>query len=247
MHRPMLLLRLLLLLLLMQAATAQESGPPRPAGFIYDDARLFDDAKRAELAQLLERTKAESGVAVMLATFTYTSGTTINQRAQQLATTWLGAEPGMIFAFDRGSSQPAITVSPGLWARYPADDLTMLVLRASRVLTRPPPVADQRLAEAVADAAAGLSQLEAQRLARQQPFTRDDRTFAATALITLAGLGLLAIWGSKRLRHRREELHETFTFPDVEVGMRLGAPYGGGTSAEVAGRKSHPSPPAQSS
>jgi hypothetical protein len=207
--------------------------PSRPASLVYDDARLFNDLQRQEMEQLLARTQADLGVTVVIATFTYISGATINERANQLAGQWLGAEPGMIFAFNRGANQPAISVSPGFWQRYPADEITLLVLQTGQAFGSGPPVPEDRMRDGVKFAVAGLQTMESHRLGRLKLFNREDQTMAViiAAALVMAGMGALLV--SHRLRRRRQMNEKVFYFPDFEVGMRLGAPFGGGTAAET--------------
>lgn len=239
MRHPILLLPLLawLLAVTSQAATPQEPIPPLPPTGIQDDARLFNPEQTAKLIALLATTQQQTGVRITVATFTYTSGITVSQRSQRLAAAWLGNEPGLVFAFDRGSSQPAIAVSPGLWNTYPADDITMMVLRNSTVFTQGNPIPDERMVAAIEASATQITSLETTRRQRLKVFTKDDRQLATVVVIVLAVLGFASLWFSRRIRNKRAVQEETYLFPDVHVGLRLGAPFGGGTAAEVKGRE----------
>lgn len=238
-HPTLLLLPLFawLLAVTSQAAAPQEPLPALPPSSILDDARLFNPEQTAKLTSLLATCRQQTGVRITVATFTYTSGITVSQRAQRLALHWLGGEPGLVFAFDRGSSQPAIAVSPGLWNTYPADDITMMVLRNSTIFANGNPVPDERMVAVIEATAAQITNLETTRRQRLQVFTKDDRQLATVVILVLAALGGASLWFSRRIRHNRAVQEETYLFPDVHVSLRLGAPFGGGTAAEAKGRQ----------
>ncbi|WP_009959250.1 TPM domain-containing protein [Verrucomicrobium spinosum] len=236
MRTPILLL-LFAWLLAVPSHAAEEAIPPRPPSNIHDDARLFNPEQTAKLTALLASTQQQTGVRITVATFTYTSGITVSQRAQRLATAWLDKEPGLVFAFDRGSSQPAIAVSAGLWNTYPADDITIMVLRNSTVFTQGNPIPDERMVAAIETSAQQIASLETIRRQRLKVFTKNDRQLATVVIVVLALLGCASLWFSRRIRHKRAVQEETYLFPNVHVGLRLGAPFGGGTAAEVKGRK----------
>ncbi|HSJ04602.1 MAG: TPM domain-containing protein [Verrucomicrobium sp.] len=220
--------------------SAEPALPARPASHVYDDARVFSPEQIQKLESQLANAHQQVGASIDIATFTYITGGNTNQLAQTLATTWQGSEPGLILVFNRGTSQPAIAVSPGMWQKYPADDVTLAALRVSNVFSQGPPVPDERMMAATEFALAEISQLEKNRLARQQVFTADDRTLAIIVAVTLVIFGSAAILLSRRLRRRRDEVAETFTFPEVHVGLRLGAPFGGGKGVEVSGNDPPP-------
>lgn len=204
------------------------------AGFIEDSTRALTAAKKAELEQEMAAFEAETGVRLGIKTVAYldpgvSMRTTVRQARQALA----AEGPVALILVDRGKNGLGISHSPELWQRYP---LARLVEVLQRVLTRAEADSQQGIEKALLIAAkqwmADLRQLEKERQNAARLLQGPDQAL-------LLGCALLFVGGGFGLRslvtrRRRREVTDRrqFLFPDVVVGQRLGAPFGGGHLAD---------------
>lgn len=212
------------------AVAADTSAPP---GRIHDDARALPLELAETLSGEIRAFEAATGCQFYLATVSYLEGSSIRAYAKRLADAWLGGKAGVVLGFDRGSS--SFTFSPGeaLWKRYPVPALVEVFSAGGAVLRDDTKVLEQRLVEASRLCLREITRLERQRSAQSRLLSRQDRYFAIGFLAAtfVAALGVAALI----TRRREQEIASSVEhlFPPVEVGIRLGAPHGGGVIAEV--------------
>lgn len=205
--------------------------PPRPATGVHDETRLFTDVQKAELEAKLAQIQRRTGVSVFVTALTFSSDATARDTARRLAAAWCADIPGVVLLFDRGKAGTGLAVSPAVWRDYPADEVTALLGRTDDALSKADAGPEDRLQAAVTVALRELQNMHAARAVRQKPVTPAEMKLAKALAVVLAALLLLAAliarWSNLAQRRRTEK----FFFPDVEVGTRLGAPFGGGVVA----------------
>lgn len=208
--------------------------PPRPVDGIWDDARLLPDALHAELAADIRSVRAQTGCEVWLAAVTFVAGDqNIQGLARDLREAWTAGGPSIIIAFDRATSKHSIAPSASFWQRYP----TPMVIEALRASARPveqskAPV-EERVAAAVRELVSRIQTMEGARTRQHRLLTGREGVLAVLFLGLLTLGGLVAALGLKVWRAKRHEATRTYLLPEVQVGMRLGAPYGGGVVVEM--------------
>ena len=208
--------------------------PARPADGIWDDARLLPDAVHAELAADIHSVRDQAGCEVWLAAVTFVAGDqNIQGLARDLREAWTSGGPSVIIAFDRATSKHSIAPSASFWKRYP----TPMIIEALRASARPveqsnAPV-EERVAQATRELLSRIRAMEQARVRQHAVLTRREGLLAMLFLGLLAAGGLGAALGLNIWREKRREATRTYLLPEVEVGMRLGAPYGGGVVVEM--------------
>lgn len=199
-----------------------------PSSLIHDEAGLLVQPHSEELARDLQMTREKAGVTLHIATVPFlTGGTTVRDRALALANQWVGEQPGLVIAIDRGDGQGGIAASAGLWRRYPPDEVVLVLGDTTTLLADTRQPLDARLAHAVRLVSDRLVGMEMMRRAREQTLAAEETRLAgwfAAMLLIFSG----TVWAAVALWRRHETRRGAIFFPDVDVGTRLGAPFGGG-------------------
>ncbi len=218
-------------------------GPPpvqapwtRPNTFLIDEAGIFPDpAAATRLRQRLDAWSQETGLRLYVVSVTYppeTSGLTL---ANRLAVEWLHGSLGGIIVFDR--SQPDVLSFAGT----PQADrwlspvhLEKLHAGANDAATAAGESPSGRLEAAAAFLTTAYTKEGLPRLrASEQWIPQAQRRFLPWILASFAAcagvLYLFQRWQERSDRRRTT----TFLFPEVYVPQRLGAPHGGGVTAEA--------------
>lgn len=218
-------------LLSMLAAAAL---PPAPLDGIRDDARLFSDKGRQALASEMRSFTEKTGLAIFVDASTFLpTGTNARARAKALRPVWTGARDGVVICIDRSSQDPpGIELSDAIWNRDSEPEVLAMLdnnLRffSSRKL-------DEALTiEGVKMLMQRLTTLEDLARQRTRLWRPSDTLLAgAFAAILLVGM-LLTVVLSRLLRRSESDSAAEYWFPDVNVGQRFGAPFGGGVIVEL--------------
>lgn len=224
-----------MLVLLMLAAALRAATPP-PANFVADDATLFTQDAAATLSATLRGASKKLGVSLYVVTYPFLPvGETVRERATQLADEWCQEKPGVVIVVNRGNLQAHLVASPALWRRYPPDETVVAFGAATTLLAQPTLSPEERVQQAVATILQHLVKMENVRQARARPFARSEAHLAEAFALVLLGMACVT-WLLVSLWRRRQARRAAVYFPDVEVGTRLGAPFGGGVIG-VAGEK----------
>ncbi|MEZ5386271.1 MAG: hypothetical protein R3F13_12225 [Prosthecobacter sp.] len=231
--RPASLLSLVPALLLCLGGFAHAQGTP-PQDGILDDARALSDTMRRQLAEELQSFRDDLQCdAWITATSFPPADTTVRRQAQITRRAWSGERPAVLLAYDRASNSVAFSFAPALWDRYPAAQLIEIIQDARTVFADRSLTLEERFALATRQWTDRLRRMEAVRLRHALLLQRDERPFAqVVALILFGGALLAAILGYAARRHTASAEQRHY-LPDIEVGMRFGAPYGGGVMAET--------------
>lgn len=210
---------------------------PQPAGFIVDEAGVFrDPAAAAALDQQLTAWHRKTGLRLYLVSVTYPPSGLALPLADKLALEWLAGGMGGVIVYDRsqpdtltfgGSTHPDLWLSPVQLKQLHTNALAKGLAAGDKP--------DAWLPAAAAELQAGYERdglpllLEGQRWLPQNK--KRILPWVLGGFVLCAGfLYLFQRWQERADRRRRT----VFLFPEVYVPERLGAPHGGGITAETA-------------
>ena len=208
--------------------------PAPPADGILDETRALPLETRrklaAELSQFRQDLKCDAWIK---ATSFLANGSTIRREAQTSRRDLSATRPAVLMAYDRSSNSSAVSFAPVFWERYPAAELIEIMQEVRRILSDPKLSLDERLTRATRSWIDRLRRMESVRLRQSLWIQRREKSFVlAVPIILVVGAIIAALFGYlSRQRAARAALR--FLFPEVQVGMRFGAAYGGGVTAEI--------------
>lgn len=232
---PSILIRLLVamtMVLSVGGVMAQEMLLP-PENHVLDDTRALTDSQRAAVVAGFAKFRADFGYDLWLDTTTFLpTDRTIRQYARDLRRTWSGDNDAVILVYDRATDNHAFSFSPGVWNRYPTAGLILLLQNGVIVMADKQRPIDQRLNQITTDLIRRLRLLEKQRAQLATPLPTAHKRLASffipLLIIGAVTAGVAGIW----LRRQAVWTQWQVRFPAVQVGLRLGAPYGGGVTVE---------------
>ncbi len=225
------------------------SGPLKdfssaPPDSILDDARIFDDAGRADMVSVLRAAKKEHGYEFYIAAFTYVAGETVEERAVRLRDAWVRTPRGIVIVYERGSQKMTMCSHEAYYdflAKPELAEVFEAAYTAAAIYEDPAKRLYHATDALVFHLAETLRPLEQDR----QLFNEGMLKLLGAFFITIALLGLIG-FGMFRLQRwsdRRRSIQ--FRFPEVVVGKRLGAAFGGGVMAEMSFDETPAKPDAQ--
>lgn len=214
------------------AVMAQDMPVP-PDDHVLDDTRALTDGQRAAVVAGFAKFRADFGYDLWLDTTTFLpSDRTIRQYARDLRRTWSGNKDAIMLIYDRATDNHAFSFSPGVWERYPTAGLILLLQNGVTVMADKQRPIDQRLNQITTDLIRRLRLLEKQRAQLANPLPAAHKRLASffIPLLVIGAIlaGVAGIW----LRRQAVWTNWQVRFPAVQVGLRLGAPYGGGVIVE---------------
>ena len=221
------------LLLIAPAYSALSDSPP-PADRVFDDTRALEAPSRqiiaAELAELASDLKCDLWFTAV--TFP-ADNLTLRQQSHFTRERWSTDRPAILLAYSRSDNAVSFSFSPVFWDIYPTATLVEVTREAtSRIQDNKLPL-DERLVLAVQQFGQKIRELETARILQTQRFAPEEKQSLVTLAALLLGAAFVAaLVGilSRRGDHAAEkEMH----LPEVTVGLRLGAPFGGGHIAEI--------------
>lgn len=215
--------------------------PPAPEDRLLDESRVLarEPERRQAITAALAELEAKHGFRMYFVLYDSLFGRSLSGRAQELQAAWLGGKPGMVLVLETDTRDFMVgqaelqkrELEPGTELELPGPtDLSSLDLSGIlRELEGSLMTAHDRseFAERLgAGFARGVSAVLDQRAARPEGGTKGRMIALAIGLIAVTGLlALLVVAGLKRAEARSLE---RYVFPRISVGIRLGAPYGGG-------------------
>lgn len=209
-------------------------GVAQPADGIQDDTRALTAETLRQLAHELELFRDDLNCDAWITATSFTpAGVTVRRQAQITRREWSRERPAVLMAFDRASNSSAMSFAPDFWERYPATELVEIMQETHRILLDTQLTLDERLALATRSWIDQLRVLESVRLRQSLLIQRSEKRFALGILIVLAGGAAIAAVLGFASRRRTARTGRRFLFPEVQVGMRFGAAYGGGVTAEI--------------
>ncbi|HRH94356.1 MAG TPA: hypothetical protein PLB55_00405 [Prosthecobacter sp.] len=212
-------------------ATA-EAAPP--ADGILDDTRALSAETHRLLAEELNQFRQDLKCEAWITASSFTpAGLTVRKEAQIKRREWSGTRPAVLMAYDRASNSSAMSFAPDFWEKYPAAELVEIMQETRRILIDTKLTLDERLALATRAWIDRLRAMETVRLKQSLWIQRGEKRFALATLIVLAAGAVVAALLGFASRRRSTRANHRFLFPEVQVGMRFGAAYGGGVTAEI--------------
>ncbi|MEM1082994.1 MAG: TPM domain-containing protein [Verrucomicrobiota bacterium] len=215
--------------------------PPAPEGRILDDARLFAlkpealEALSARVSDFSERT----GYEVYVAIFNSLIGSDVTEQSRLLQEAWIGESAGVVLVmesdsakYELGWSQRPDAVAESGERRPLLDDEDLAPQERVRIiadLSRRRSAKKDSMESAESLITTFLDSLDRafeKPEGKEQPRWRFRVLMLGTGLMAcmlLLGL-LIGAW----IRRSDRKVEERLIFPEVTVGMRLGAPCGGG-------------------
>lgn len=210
------------------------AGAAPAAEALDDSTRVLDAEKSAVLRREIEAFTEATGVRLFVKTVAYIDpGVTLRAASQRARREAAAQGPAALILVDRGKNGLGISHSPELWQRYPLSALvetlrdTLNEASANRDATL-----EDKLQAACRAWMANIRRLEADRRQATRLLSGPGKPllFGYAALLGLGGCGMLIFTARRRTQRVEENLSREF--PDLVVGQRLGAPYGGGHIAE---------------
>lgn len=223
----------------LQGWAESENLPRRPASGVLDEAGIFDrDPQRLQaISDRLQELERMCGFRMCVAVYAVLLDDSPSGRAGALQRAWLGNSDGLVIVYEAdtkrlgyGRDMESVDTRIGMAGQaitaIPLYVLTPMLGRVNARLAGCPeqgPAFVERLARDLA------TELEAyfQRGQAEQP---KGRVLRLVLLLVGAACGaaLLGLLFNKLMDRAEAKRKKVFHFPDVVVGMRLGAPYGGG-------------------
>jgi hypothetical protein len=205
-----------------------------PADGIQDDTRALTAETHRLLAEELKQFRQDLNCDTWITASSFTpSGLTLRSQAQMVRREWSGVRPAVLMAYDRASHSSAVSFAPVFWERYPAPALVEIMQETRRTLTDSKLTLDERLALATRSWMDQLRAMERVRLKQTLWIQKGEKRFAVAVPAVLAGGAVLAGLLGFVSRRRSARAGLRFVFPEVQVGMRFGAAYGGGVTSEI--------------
>ena len=211
-----------------------------PADGIQDDTRALPPEVHRQLAEELKLARQDLKCEAWILASSFTPpGITLRRQAQITRRDWSQEQPAVLLAYDRASNSSAMSFAPICWERYSAAELVGIMQETRRILTDAKLTLEERFVLATHSWIDRMRTLESIRLKQSLWLQRSEKHFALAIPALLGGGGaIVALLGFvSRRRSARADLR--FLFPDVQVGMRFGAAYGGGVTSEI---RAHASP-----
>ena len=221
------------LLLVGPAYSALLDSPP-PADRVFDDTRALEPPSRqiiaAELAELATDLKCDLWFTAV--TFP-ADNLTLRQQSHFTRERWNPDRPAILLAYSRSDNAVSFSFSPVFWDIYPTASLVEVTREATaRIQDNKLPL-DERLVLAVQQFSQKIRELETSRILQTQRFAPEEKNSLVTLAASLLGATLLAALLGVFSRRGDHDAEKEMHLPEVTVGVRLGAPFGGGHIAEI--------------
>lgn len=223
-----------LLWLLLAGLSLGQTQTAAPADGILDETRALTPEAHRQLAEDLQVFREDLRCEAYLTASSFLpAGISVRRAAQMTRRSWDGGQPAVLMTYDRASNSAGMSFSPALWQRYPTAELVDLMQEASRQFSDGTLTLEERIVAATRSWMERLRGMERARLKQSLLLQKDEKRLAVAAAAALGGLALVGVVLGIISRRRDSDEGHRFYFPEVQVGMRLGAPYGGGVTAEL--------------
>ncbi len=218
--------------LLLAGVSPGQTAPP--ADGIADETRALTPDVHRQFAEELRQFRADLKCEAWITASSFVpTGLTLRKHAQATRRAWDDGRPAVLMAYDRATNSSSLSFSPALWQRYPAAELVQVMQDTGRVFANGSITLEERILVAARGWMERLRGLERARLRQSLLLQKDEKRLALVTACTLGGLALAAAVLGMISRRRDSHAKRRFYFPEVQVGTRLGAPYGGGVTAEL--------------
>lgn len=205
-----------------------------PADGIQDETRALTPETHRQIAHELKLFREDLKCDAWITASSFSpAGVTVRRQAQIMRREWSGLRPAVLMAYDRASNSSAMSFAPEFWERYPSAELVEIMQETRRIFIDTKLTLDERLALATRSWIDRLRVMESVRLKQSLWIQRGEKRFALIIVTMLAGAAAIAAVLGLASRRRSARAGRRFRFPEVHVGMRFGAAYGGGVTAEI--------------
>jgi uncharacterized membrane protein YgcG len=213
---------------------AAQDLPPAPADGLHDDTRALTPEVRAQLAQDIATCQAALDADFWFSAGTFLkSGQSIRLQTRTLRQQWSpGNRDAILVAYDRSSDSHGLSLSPGIWERYPSAEITTLIQRSMATMADKTQPLEIRISRMLTQMLQKLQTLEKQRHQAAHTLSRHHVRLAQAFAIGLAAAALIFLLLGTLSRRRDVQAAWQSFFPSVHVGIRFGAPHGGGVIVE---------------
>lgn len=205
--------------------------PPAPNDHILDEAGLIDDATRAKLSSRITQLKKEVKVDLFIAAYTLIPEG-IEERARRLRDEWSSNTRSVVMVYRRGSQELTFSANGDPKTFVPGGEL-MSIYDVAVAAARVHEDARGRLIAAADSLAISLVRDLSIRDQKRGFLTKEIVILIAALLAAALAIGFISNLVVRRLAQRRARRDTGVYFPEVIVGRRLGAAFGGGTVAEL--------------
>lgn len=207
-------------------------GQAVPIDGVHDDAHALSEASREILTREMSKARLELGIDFWLRADTFISdGQSLKTLARESRLNWSGDADAVLLAFERTKDSLNLSISPGLWERYPSARLAQISQQCGLIMNDRSKSAESGLRDAMLVLIQSFSQLEREREQSSQTLGKSHQTlaqlFAGLLLMACAVTLVLGIF----VRRRDVRAAWQSFFPTVQVALRLGAPCGGSIRA----------------
>lgn len=205
---------------------------PAPESLILDQARLFDELERSQLAERLQDFRSELGIQVYVVAYSVLIGETIEERVKALRGKWLDGQSGIIVGYQRGNDRMTFSSNVDPHNQVMQVELERLFTNAYEAAVAQEGASDRVMA-AVNLLLTELANSYERHRESGSVVASEARTFIAWVLgilVLLASAGMIAFHLARRAQ---AQVSRSFSFPRVELAERFGAPYSGGCQAEL--------------
>ncbi len=203
-------------------------------GRVDDSTRALSEEVKAALQREVEDFSRETGVPLLVKAVAYVEpGVSLREATRAARREFAAQGPVALIMIDRGKNSIGISHSPELWQRYPLARLVETLRAAVNGANATPRAPlEEKLTATCRRWMADVRELENERRLAARALQGRDKPVLLVfgSLVGLGGLGALVL--ASRGRARQATGSERYRFPDIAVGQRLGAPYGGGHIAE---------------
>ncbi|MFK7910007.1 MAG: hypothetical protein AB8F34_05325 [Akkermansiaceae bacterium] len=231
------------------SAKADGKIPQIPENYILDDTGFFRDhpEKLAEIRAVLQSTYQKHKYPVYVVICYSVFEGDLQNKANELHRAWIGEQAnGMVLVYQRDpvadGSNPAIAFYQGSEIEgqslvselpdnlIPKRDTEVLLANVFRDLKAPP----EQAMDYVMGIVSGIERELDTYFKVEPPKWNDSSNLRMMAIFagTVAGLALLGMLFWKIFARADTRSSQSYYFPDVKTGRRLGAPYGGGWVSE---------------
>ncbi|TDU81490.1 hypothetical protein EI77_00799 [Prosthecobacter fusiformis] len=215
------------------ATASAQDMPAAPANGLRDDTRALNEKIQAELAQDIATCREAIHADVWFNASTYvTAGQSLGLRARSLRQHWSPGKDAVLMTYDRASDSHALSFSPGLWQRYPSAEIISIIQRSLVTMADKTQPLETRLTLSLRQVLRKLQALEKQRHQSAITLSRHHLRLAQSFAIGLGAGALLLLLVGVVIRRRDTQAAWQSFFPKVQVGIRYGAPHGGGVIVE---------------
>lgn len=224
-------------------ARALAKLPDPPSDHLLDVGGLFErhPERRQIISERLLKMETEHDLPVYVAVYAGLIDSTLSRRARLLYDKWIGPDrDGLLLVYNTDTREREI-VTPrnghaslrdgeGILSRLPAYQMIPILAELRATLKGVEDRVD------FLDRTTEILVARLDELLRERPAATGDRfVLGLVAVVLVIGLvlTLFGVFANRRLREADERVRERFYFPEVTVGIRLGAPFCGGRLSVV--------------